>query len=47
MTLALNSAYNAGLNSIGTIAAGKRAYLTFVYDGDNSKWDLTGYSNGL
>lgn len=47
MTLALNAAYNVGSTSIGTIGAGKRAYLTFVYDGDNSKWDLTSYNNGL
>jgi hypothetical protein len=47
MALSLNSAYNAGSTSLGTIAAGKRAYLTFVYDADNSKWDLTGYTNGL
>jgi hypothetical protein len=47
MTLSMNSVYNAGSASVGTIPAGKRAYLSFVYDTDNSKWDLTGYSNGL
>jgi hypothetical protein len=47
MTLSLNSIYNVGATGVGTIAAGKRAYLTFVYDADNSKWDLTNYVNGL
>jgi hypothetical protein len=47
MTLSLNAAYNVGSTTVGTIAAGKRAYLSFVYDTDNSKWDLTGFSNGL
>jgi hypothetical protein len=47
MTLNFNSAYNASAFTLGTIAAGKRAYFDFVYDADNGKWDLTGYVNGV
>jgi hypothetical protein len=47
MTLAFGTAFNLGGTSVGTIAAGKRAYLTFQFDADNSKWDLTGYTNAL
>jgi hypothetical protein len=47
MTLSFNGAYNNAAFAIGTIAAGKRAYFDFVYDADNSRWDLTGYVNGL
>jgi hypothetical protein len=47
MTLALGSAFNAGSTTLSTVAAGKRAYLTFQYDADNSMWDLTGFVNGL
>jgi hypothetical protein len=47
MSLALGSSYNAGSTTLSTLAAGKRAYLEFCYDADNSKWDLTGYTTGL
>jgi len=47
MTLAVGSAYNTGSTTLSALAAGKRAYLEFCYDGDNSKWDLTGYVTGL
>jgi hypothetical protein len=47
MTLSLGSAFNAGSTTLSTVAAGKRAYLTFQYDADNSMWDLTGFVNGL
>jgi hypothetical protein len=47
MTLAFGTNFNLGGTSVGTIAAGKRAFLSFQYDADNSKWDLTGYTNGL
>jgi hypothetical protein len=47
MTLSLGSNFNVGSTTLSTIAAGKRAYLTFAYDADNSKWDLMGYVNGL
>lgn len=47
MTLAFGTTYNTAAFSLSTIAAGKRAYLDFIYDGDNSKWDLTGYVTGI
>jgi hypothetical protein len=47
MTLSLNSIYNVGGASVGTIAAGKRAYLDVSFDADNSKWDLIGMTSGL
>jgi hypothetical protein len=47
MTLSLGSVFNAGSTTLSTVAAGKRVYLTFQYDADNSKWDLTGFINGL
>ncbi|MGD0462179.1 MAG: DUF1565 domain-containing protein [Tepidisphaeraceae bacterium] len=47
MILSFAAGYDLGSSSAGTIAAGKKAYLTFQYDQDNSKWDLTGYANGL
>jgi Protein of unknown function (DUF1565) len=47
MTLAFGTTFNNGAFSISTIAAGKRAYLDFIYDADNSKWDLTGYVSGI
>jgi hypothetical protein len=47
MTLAFGTTYNNGAFSISMIAAGKRAYLDYIYDADNSKWDLTGYVSGI
>jgi hypothetical protein len=47
MTLSLGSSFNAGSTTLSTVAAGKRAYLTFQYDADNSMWDMTGFINGL
>jgi len=47
MTLSPGSTYNLGSTTLSALAAGKRAYLEFCYDGDNSKWDLTGYTTGL
>jgi hypothetical protein len=47
MTLAFGTAYNTAAFTVSTIAAGKRAYLDFIYDADNSKWDLTGYVSGI
>ncbi|MGD0771120.1 MAG: hypothetical protein ABSB42_23285 [Tepidisphaeraceae bacterium] len=47
MTLSFDPTYNIGAITIGTIAAGKRAYFDFTYDADNAKWDLIGYVNGL
>jgi hypothetical protein len=47
LTLSLGSNFNIGSTTLSTIAAGKRAYLTFAYDADNSKWDLMGYTSGL
>lgn len=47
MTLSPDSIYNTTGFSLVTIAAGKRAYLEFCYDLDNSKWDLVGYVSGL
>jgi hypothetical protein len=47
MTLAFGSVFNAGSTTLSTVAAGKRAYLTFQFDADNSMWDLTGFVNGL
>jgi hypothetical protein len=47
MTLAFGSTYDTSAFTVATIAAGKKAYLDFVYDADTSKWDLRGYSNGI
>jgi hypothetical protein len=47
MTISLNSAYNLGAASIGTIAPAKRLYLEFCFDADNSKWDLVTTIGGL
>jgi len=47
MTLSFNGAYNNAGFTIGTIAAGRRAFFDFVYDADNGEWDLSGYVNGL
>jgi hypothetical protein len=47
MTLAFGTGYDTSAFTVGTIAAGKKAYLDFTYDADNSKWDLTGFVNGV
>ena len=36
MTLLFGTSYNNAAFTVGTISAGKRAYLDFIYDGDNS-----------
>jgi hypothetical protein len=47
MTLSFNSIYDTSAFTVPTIAAGKKTYLDFCYDSDNSKWDLTGLASGI
>ena len=46
-TLSFDSVFDTSGFTVATVAAGKRAYFDFIYDADNSKWDLVNYVNGV